>query len=74
VAYKQNYRPNDNDFREKYPAVDVRVRKTKSGRGIVLQTIITDIRPVTYFQKMLEGDSAADQNDEEGQITEEKAK
>ena len=36
------------------PVIESRVRKSNDGRWIIHQTKITDIKPVGYFEKVLE--------------------
>lgn len=38
----------------KQPVIETRVRKSNDGRWIIHQTKITDIKPVNYFEKVLE--------------------
>jgi len=36
------------------PAIETRVLKSKDGKYLLHKTIITDIRPVQYFEKVLD--------------------
>ncbi len=37
------------------PIVETRIKKSKDGKWIVFKTIITDIKPISYYEKVLEG-------------------
>ena len=39
---------------EKMPVVETVIKKSKDGRWVMHQTIITDIKPTKYFEKVLE--------------------
>ncbi|MCD6589678.1 hypothetical protein J7K74_00630 [Candidatus Woesearchaeota archaeon] len=38
----------------KQPIVETRIKKSKDGKWIVFKTIITDIKPISYYEKVLE--------------------
>ena len=38
------------------PVVETRVLKSKDGKYLLHKTIITDIRPMQYFEKVMEVD------------------
>jgi hypothetical protein len=38
------------------PVIETRVLKSKDGKYLLHRTIITDIRPVKYFEKVMEVD------------------
>jgi len=38
------------------PAIETKVLKSKDGKYLLHKTIITDIRPVQYFEKVMEVD------------------
>ena len=38
----------------KQPVIETKVRKSNDGRWVIHQTKITDIKPVNYFEKVLE--------------------
>jgi len=38
------------------PVIESKVRKSNDGKWLIHQTKITDIKPVGYFEKVLEGD------------------
>jgi hypothetical protein len=40
---------------KKMPLIKTQVFKSKSGKLLVHRTIITDIKPVEYYQKVFEG-------------------
>ena len=46
----------ENEFEEKGPVVETQVTKSKDGKYLIHRTIITDIKPVTYYKKVFEGD------------------
>lgn len=39
----------------KQPVVETSIRKSEDGRWVVHKTIITDIKPLSYFEKVLKG-------------------
>ncbi|MFH1511578.1 MAG: hypothetical protein ABIF10_07860 [Candidatus Woesearchaeota archaeon] len=39
----------------KQPVVETSIRKSEDGRWVVHKTIITDIKPIRYFEKVLKG-------------------
>lgn len=43
---------------ERAPILETQVSKSKDGRWLIHKTIITDIKPVRYFEKVLGSDSA----------------
>lgn len=42
---------------ERAPLLETQISKSKDGRWLIHRTIITDIKPVTYFKKVLESGS-----------------
>lgn len=38
------------------PVIESKVRKSNDGKWLIHQTKITDIKPVGYFERVLEGD------------------
>ena len=40
------------------PIIENSVRKSKDGQWVIHKTVITDIKPVSYFQKVMEGQNA----------------
>lgn len=48
---------------ERAPILETQVIKSKDGRWLIHKTIITDIKPVRYFEKVL-GPSSAQPEDE----------
>ncbi len=40
------------------PIIESSVRKSKNGQWVIHKTVITDIKPVSYFQKVMEGRAA----------------
>ncbi len=47
----------------KMPLIETRVRKSKDGSYIVNQTTITSIKPVEYYQAVLESEPATEEED-----------
>ncbi len=43
-------------MKKQKPIVETRIEKSKDGKFIMHRTIITDIKPVQYFEKVLESD------------------
>ncbi|MFH1400400.1 MAG: hypothetical protein ABIH41_02675 [Nanoarchaeota archaeon] len=41
----------------KMPRIESKVRKSKDGRWLITQTVITNIKPVQYYKKVLESDT-----------------
>ena len=41
-------------MKKQKPIVETKVEKSKDGRYIMHKTIITDIKPVQYFEKVVE--------------------
>ena len=39
---------------KKQPVIETKIRKSRDGRWLIHQTKITDIKPVNYFEKVLE--------------------
>ena len=48
---------------KKMPLVESRFSKSKDGRFIIHKTIITTIRPTTYFEKIMESEGTVDTDD-----------
>lgn len=40
----------------KQPIIETKVRKSNDGNWVIHQTKITDIKPVSYFERVLEGE------------------
>ena len=38
---------------QRQPIVETKIRKSKDGQWIIHQTIITDIKPVSYYREVL---------------------
>ncbi len=55
---------------KKMPLLESRFSKSKDGRFIVHKTIITTIRPVAYFEKVLESEGTAEEGDVESVLGE----
>ena len=36
------------------PIVETKINKSKDGKWIIFKTIITDIKPISYYEKVLE--------------------
>ena len=43
-----------NQYEKRGPEVETAILKSKDGRYIIHRTIITDIKPVKYYEKVLE--------------------
>ena len=41
------------NFRKNVPKLETRIRLSQDRKWVITQTVITDIRPTTYFEKML---------------------
>jgi len=39
---------------QRQPIIETAISKTKDGKWVVFKTTITDIKPVKYYEKMLE--------------------
>jgi len=46
---------------KKMPHIESRVFKSKSGRFLVHKTVITDIKPLEYYQAVFEGPGAEEE-------------
>lgn len=44
------------DQLRKQPIIETRLWKSRSGEHVVFQTIITEIKPVSYMEKVLENE------------------
>jgi len=44
----------DSGFKKQGPLLKTNIRKSKDNKWIIHETVITDIKPVTYFQKVFE--------------------
>ena len=44
---------------QKQPIIESMIRKSQDGEWIVHKTVITDIKPTTYLEKVLNGASKA---------------
>jgi len=44
--------------RDNSPILETKIRKSKDGRYVIHQTIITDIKPIKYWEKVMENSSA----------------
>jgi hypothetical protein len=45
---------------KKMPLMEFIVRKSKDGKFIVHKTIITDIKPIAYYEKVLSNEATAE--------------
>ena len=52
----------------KMPIVEARVFKSKSGKFMVHKTVITDIKPLEYYNDVLEGPVAQTEEAQELQV------
>jgi hypothetical protein len=46
---------------KKMPMMEFIVRKSKDGRYIIHKTIVTDIKPIAYYEKVLSNEPAYDE-------------
>ena len=48
------------EFQKNTPELETRVRLSQDRKWVISQTVLTDIRPATYFERMLadEGEGA----------------
>jgi len=42
-------------MQKKQPIIETSIRKSKDGKWLICKTIITDIKPIAYFEKVLKG-------------------
>ncbi len=49
----------------KMPLIETRVRKSKDGSYIVNQTTITSIKPVEYYQAVIDSEASAEETQED---------
>ena len=49
-------KPQEQTYGQNRPILETQITKSKDGRYIIHKTVITDIKPVKYFQKVLEGE------------------
>lgn len=55
----QDYQKNDGteqkseDRKRNEPIIETQISKSKDGRWVIHKTIITDIKPVTYFEQVI---------------------
>ena len=47
---------NKKEFEQRGPVVETQVSKSKDGKYLIHRTIITDIKPVTYYEKVFQGE------------------
>ncbi len=40
---------------KKQPIIETIIRKSEDGAWVIHKTVITDIKPISYFEKVLEG-------------------
>ena len=43
------------EIQKKHPIIETSIRKSKDGKWLIYKTIITDIKPIAYFKKVLKG-------------------
>lgn len=43
--------------RDNSPILETKIRKSNDGQWVIHQTIITDIKPIKYWQKVMEIDN-----------------
>ncbi len=56
---------------KKMPYIETRIEKSKDGKFIINRTIITNVRPVAYYEAVLQGETA-DSAVEAGEVDTEK--
>ena len=54
---KKNENNNENKRRPNVPKIETFVQRSKDGQYILHRTVITDIRPVLYYEKVLENEA-----------------
>lgn len=54
IEKQTNQENSENSFQDKGPILKTSIRKSKDGKWLIHETIITDIKPITYFEKVLE--------------------
>ena len=65
-SYEKSYEKYEEQNKEKLakmPHIESKIFKSKNGGYMVHRTVITDIRPISYYEKVMEGD--ADEDEEE---------
>ena len=50
---------------KKMPNIETRVRKSRDGRFLIHQTVITHVKPVAYYNAVLSGEEVLDVEDVE---------
>jgi len=45
---------NENLFQNKGPILKTNIRRSNDGKWLIHETIITDIKPITYFEKVFQ--------------------
>ncbi|MDO8643240.1 MAG: hypothetical protein Q7R76_06725 [Candidatus Woesearchaeota archaeon] len=61
----EKYEEQNKEKLAKMPHIESKIFKSKSGDYVVHRTVITDIRPTSYYEKVMEGD-AGDDDEEKG--------
>ncbi len=51
----EEFTPNKIEQLNKMPIIESHVNKSDDGKWVIQKVIITTIKPVKYFEKMLEG-------------------
>ena len=46
--------PNQNTIEQNKPILETHITKSKDGKYIIHKTVITDIKPVKYYEKIME--------------------
>ena len=41
---------------DKFPKQEYKYRKSKDGKYMIIKLVITDIKPIKYFEKVMRGD------------------
>lgn len=61
--YKQ-YEEQNQEKLAKMPHIESKIFKSKSGTCVVHRTVITDIRPVSYYEKVMDSEPSDEEEKE----------
>lgn len=59
---------------KKMPNIQSQITKSKDGKYLIHKTIITDVKPVEYYNVVIEASGSEEMSDEQKTLTKEKAK
>jgi len=54
INQKLEKQTNQEDTTQKGPILKTNIRKSNDGKWLIHETIIIDIKPITYFEKVLQ--------------------